>query len=46
MMICHALTGKMGEDSIADRAKPEFKTPAFNVSCLCSPATIKEIKRA
>lgn len=44
MMICHALTGKMGEDSIAERAVPEFKTPAFNVSCLCAPGTIKEIK--
>ena len=43
MMICHALTGKMGEKSIADKAVPEFKTPAFNVSCLCAPGTIKEI---
>lgn len=43
MMICHALTGKMGEESIADKAIPEFKTPAFNVSCLCAPGTIKEI---
>ena len=44
MMICHALTGKMGEESIADKAVPEFKTPAFNVSCLCAPGTISEIK--
>ena len=43
MMICHALTGKMGEESIAELAVPEFKTPAFNVSCLCAPGTIKEI---
>lgn len=43
MMIEHALTGRMGKDSIADRAVPEFKTPAFNVSCLCSPGTIKDI---
>lgn len=43
MMICHALTGKMGEESIALKVKPEFKTPAFNVSCLCAPGTIKEI---
>lgn len=43
MMICHALTGKMGEESIADKAVPEFETPAFNVSCLCAPGTIKEI---
>ena len=44
MMICHALTGKMGTESIADKAHPEFKTPAFNVSCLCAPGTIKMIK--
>lgn len=43
MMICHALTGKMGTESIADKAIPEFKTPAFNVSCLCAPGTIKKI---
>jgi len=43
MMICHALTGKMGEEGIADKAIPEFKTPAFNVSCLCAPGTIEEI---
>ena len=44
MMICHALTGKMGEESIEDRAVPEFKTPAFNVSCLCAPGTITKIE--
>lgn len=44
MMICHALTGKMGEDSIAERAVPEFKAPAFNVSCLCAPGTITKIE--
>lgn len=44
MMICHALTGKMGEDSIAERVVPEFKTPAFNVSCLCAPGTITKIE--
>ena len=43
MMICHALTGQMGEEGIADKVEPEFKTPAFNVSCLCAPGTIKEI---
>lgn len=43
MMIHFALTGKMGEESIADKAAPEFKTPAFNVSCLCAPGTIKSI---
>ena len=41
MMIRFALTGKMGEESIAEKAVPEFKTPAFNVSCLCAPGTIK-----
>lgn len=43
MMIYHALMGKMGEESIAGKAVPEFKTPAFNVSCLCAPGTIKDI---
>lgn len=43
MMISFALTGKMGEECIAEKAVPEFKTPAFNVSCLCAPGTIKEI---
>ena len=43
MMICYALTGKMGKESIADKAIPEFETPAFNVSCLCAPGTIKKI---
>lgn len=43
MMICFALTGKMGGESIKEKAVPEFKTPAFNVSCLCAPGTIKEI---
>ena len=43
MMICFALTGKMGETSIADKVIPEFMTPAFNVSCLCAPGTIKAI---
>ena len=43
MMIRFALTGRMGEESIAGKAIPEFTTPAFNVSCLCAPGTIKEI---
>lgn len=42
MMIRYALTGSMGE-SIADKVKPEFSTPAFNLSFLCSPGTIKNI---
>lgn len=28
---------------IADKAVPEFKTPAFNVSCLCALGTIMDI---
>ena len=43
MMIEFALTGKMGTESIADKAIPEFPEPAFNVSCLCAPGTIKEL---
>ena len=43
MMICHALTGKMGKEDIKDKANPLFSAPAFNVSCLCAPGTIKEI---
>lgn len=43
MMIEFALTGKMGSESIADKAIPEFREPAFNVSCLCAPGTIKEL---
>jgi len=44
MMITHALTGKMGEPNLAEKANPLFSIPAFNVSCLCAPGTIKEIK--
>ena len=43
MMIEFALTGKMGKESIVDKAIPEFREPAFNVSCLCAPGTIKEL---
>lgn len=44
MMIYHALTGRMGEEDITHKVNPLFATPAFNVSCLCAPGTIKEIK--
>ena len=44
MMICHALTGHMGNASIANKANPEFRKPAFNVSCLCAPGTIEHIE--
>lgn len=43
MLICHALTGTMGEYDLASKVNANFKTPAFNVSCLCAPGTIKEI---
>lgn len=43
MLIFHALTGKMGKERIADKVLPEFKSPAFNVSCLCAPGIIKDI---
>lgn len=44
MMIRHALTGKMGDEDISGKVNPLFATPAFNVSCLCAPGTIKEIR--
>lgn len=44
MMIIHSLTGKMGIEDIAEKVNPRFEAPAFNVSCLCAPGTIKEIK--
>ena len=44
MMIRHSLTGKMGDEDISGKVNPFFATPAFNVSCLCAPGTIKEIK--
>ncbi len=44
MMICHALTGRMGDISISHKAVPEFPFPAFNVSCLSAPGTISEIR--
>lgn len=43
MMICHSLTGKMGSEDIAPKVNPHFPAPAFNVSCLCAPGTIREI---
>lgn len=43
MMIYFSLTGKMGKEDIATKVNPNFNTPAFNVSCLCTPGTIKEI---
>lgn len=43
MMIQFAITGKMGEEDIVSKVHPEFPQPAYNVSCLCAPGTIKEI---
>lgn len=43
MLIYYALTGSMSEPNLKDKANPDFKTSAFNVSCLCSPGTIGEI---
>lgn len=42
-MICYALTGDMGEPNLKEKANPLFETPAFNVSCLSLPGTIKSI---
>lgn len=44
MMIRFALTGKMGTEDIAPKVNAEFATPAFNVSCLSAPGTIREIR--
>ena len=43
MMIQFALSRKMGKEDIALKAHPEFPQPAYNVSCLCAPGTIKVI---
>ena len=43
MIICHSLSGSMGDKDISSLANPEFKEPAFNVSCLCKSGRIKEI---
>lgn len=44
MMIHYSLTGSMGTEDIAAKVNPLFKAPAFNVSCLCAPGTIKNVK--
>lgn len=43
MMINFAVTGSMGEKDLAKKANPLFDRPAFNVSCLGAPGTIKKI---
>lgn len=43
MMIYFSMTGKMGSEDVALKVNPEFLHPAYNVSCLCAPGTIREI---
>ena len=43
MMVCYALTGDMGEPDLRNKANSLFNVPAFNVSCLSAPGTIKSI---
>ena len=43
MIIRFSLTGTMGEPDLIKKVNPNFKTPAFNVSCLSSPGTIDRI---
>jgi len=43
MMINFALTGKMSDKDLSKYIRPEYSKPAFNVSCLCAPGTIKKI---
>lgn len=43
MLICYALNGTIGEPELKSKVNANFKAPAFNVSCLCVPGTIKEI---
>lgn len=44
MLIRFALTGKMTEEDLDSKVNPTGMRPSFNVSCLCAPGTIKEIK--
>lgn len=43
MMINFALTGSMGEESLAEKVNPKFPRPAYNVSCLAAPGKIAQI---
>lgn len=43
MLIRFSLTGVMGDEEIASKVNPLFEEPAFNVSCLCAPGTIRQI---
>ena len=44
MMLRFALTGRMVEEEKPINIDPIYPYPAFNVSCLCAPGTIKEIE--
>lgn len=44
MLIYFAISGKMSDESISEKIQPCEMSPAFNVSSLCAPGTIKEIK--
>ena len=43
MLISFAVTGKMTEDSIAEKIDACSIKPSYNVSCLCAPGTISNI---
>lgn len=44
MLIKFALTGKMTDEDISTKVNPATMSPCYNVSCLCAPGTIAEIK--
>ena len=43
MMVWYGVTGDMGGPELINKANSLFKVPAFNVSCLSAPGTIKAI---
>lgn len=43
MLIHFALTGRMWDEPFEEKIQPITMAPSFNVSCLCSPGTIKDI---
>lgn len=45
MMLCHAVTGSMGEPRLGEKADPALGgSYSFNVSCLSAPGRIAEIR--
>lgn len=44
MMIRFAVTGRMAEKSIARKINPYMSKYTYNISCLCSPGVIAEIR--